>query len=520
MTFKSCISLCMMMLSLFGFAQNERTSIPYSWIQGNNLSIDIPFETVGPIDVGALMQQDFEDQEDKTSPFRFAHSITVSLGTNESGRWIQLPNGSRLWVQGVEGIDAKGLGFILDDIYLPEGSSLHIYDESHEDLLGEFTYKDNAASGQMVLPHIRGDRVILEYFEPLIARGEGRIQIAGINYVYKPLTGIGSEIDSNDACQVNIHCPDSRDWHTVENSVVRISTDKGTRWGTGVLVNTTDHKTKPYIITSANNIVGPTHLINFLFEFESSSCGSENVRASQFIMGAVVKAVDTSTNLVLLELNSSPDSSWGIFYAGWDRSGQKPESAACVHHPRGSLKKCTTTNGQLISNDNWQSTNVWMVDRWELGVTERGSIGAPLFNQDGLVVGFLTGGYSECGAPMQDYVVKFRDAWDSFKTFLDPTGLGGQAFGGQTPISRPIDERIIENEVAFFPNPANDILKIYNDNDEPVSGVRVFDMNYKLVGNLPIGDSMVDVSHLAIGMYVIEVQLGSFSIKDRLVIFR
>lgn len=520
MTFRGSIALCLLVLALSGFAQSERGSIPYSWDPPSTLSFDIPFETVGPVDIGTLMKEDQEGKLDKTAPYRFAHSIEVNLGTSVSGRWVQLALGDRLWVQGIDGIDAQGLGFVLDDIYLPAGSTLHIFDESHTDLLGEFNSKDNPESGRMVLPHIQSDRVILEYFEPADVRGEGRIRIAGINYVYRDTDSIIRDSDPEHSCHVNIQCPDVRDWRTVANSVVRISTDHGTRWGTGVLVNTTDHKSKPYVITSANNVIGPTNLINFLFEFESKGCASERIRPTRFVMGAQVKAFDASTNLVLLELNQSPNPSWGIFYAGWDRSGQKPQSAGCIHHPAGDIKKCASSGGDLMTNENWQGANVWMVDRWEMGSTEQGSMGAPVFNEKGLAVGFLSGGYSECLSPKEDFVVKFRDAWDSFQDFLDPGGFGNQAFGGQSPISRPTDERIIESEVAFYPNPANDIVKIFNENDEAIIGIRIFDMNNRLVGNLPMWDSTVNVSHLPVGMYVIELQLESFSIKDRLVIFR
>ena len=520
MTFRGSVILYLLLLTISGFAQNNRGSLPYSWNAPNSISFDIPFETVGPVDIGTLMKEDQDGSLDKTAPYRFAHTIDVSLGTNISGRWLQLAMGNRLWVQGIDGIDAEGVGFILDDIYLPTGSTLHIFDESHTDLLGKFTAESNPESGQMVLPHIIGDRVILEYYEPATVRGEGRILIGGINYVYRDTDSIKRDSDPEHDCHVNIQCPDVRDWSTVENSVVRISTDHGTRWGTGVLVNTTDHKSKPYVITSANNVIGSTALMNFLFEFESSGCSSERIRPSKFIMGAKVKAHDVSTNLILLELNESPDPSWGIFYAGWDRSGQKPTSAGCVHHPAGDLKKCSASGGDLMTNENWQGANTWMVDRWELGSTERGSMGAPVFNEKGLAVGFLIGGYSECQSPKEDFVVKFRDAWGTFQDFLDPSGTGSQVFGGQSPINRPTDERIIESEVAFFPNPANDILKIYNENEEAVIGIRVFDMNQKLVDELPLSKSTINISHLPIGMYVIELQLESFSIKDRLVIFR
>ena len=139
MTFRGSITLYLLLLTMSGFAQNNRGSLPYSWNAPNSISFDIPFETVGPVDIGTLMKEDQDGSLDKTAPYRFAHTIDVSLGTSISGRWLQLAMGNRLWVQGIDGIDAEGVGFILDDIYLPTGSTLHIFDESRTDLLGEFT---------------------------------------------------------------------------------------------------------------------------------------------------------------------------------------------------------------------------------------------------------------------------------------------------------------------------------------------------------------------------------------------
>jgi PKD repeat protein len=67
------------------------------------------------------------------------------------------------------------------------------------------------------------------------------------------------------------------------------------------------------------------------------------------------------------------------------------------------------------------------------GVTEGGSSGAPLFNDDGLIIGTLTGGESACQNPGgEDMFGKFSYSWESngaspdqqLKPWLDPDNTG------------------------------------------------------------------------------------------------
>lgn len=501
-------------------AQNDRVALPYSWTSSVDYAAEVPFALLPQVDIGTLMKEDFQQQEDKTLPHRFAHTLDADHGFDQSGKWIQLSNGNRIWFQGFYAQNAQGIGFILDDISIPEGAKLFVYNETRSDVLGAFTDSHNPSAGRMIMPYIEGQKIIIEYFEPAAVRGEGRLSISGANYVYNAPDSIEQDNIADASCQINVQCSDAREWHVSENAAVRITCDNGTRWSSGVLINNSGHKSVPYVITSSDAMMGSPAMMSFTFQYESSDCNTQAMRPKQFISGASVVATDASTGLVLLKLNKAPDPIWDIFYAGWNRSGIIPLEAGCVHHPAGDVKKCAITTGDLITESIWHSEDAWMINRWDLGATDRGSVGAPVFDKTGLVVGFLAGGYSECQASREDFVVKFKDAWDSFGSFLDPDGNSGVSIVGQSPISRPQDERIIESEVAFYPNPARDQVKIYNDNEEAVVLVRVFDMNSRIVDELNLNESTIDVSHLPTGMYVLELQLETFAIRDRLVIYR
>ena len=87
-------------------------------------------------------------------------------------------------------------------------------------------------------------------------------------------------------------------------------------------------------------------------------------------------------------------------------------------------------------------------------VTEPGSSGSPLYNAQQRLVGVLSGGASECGAPdtsLNDLYGKLAHAWDGLstdatrmKTWLDPgntgattiAGIGSGTGGAEPPLFR------------------------------------------------------------------------------------
>lgn len=80
------------------------------------------------------------------------------------------------------------------------------------------------------------------------------------------------------------------------------------------------------------------------------------------------------------------------YYLGWNRSSSLPTKRTVIHHPRGDIKKIAIDNntlGKAINNTHWKAT-------YDVGTTERGSSGAPLLNQNKLVVGQLHSGGIGC----------------------------------------------------------------------------------------------------------------------------
>ena len=125
-----------------------------------------------------------------------------------------------------------------------------------------------------------------------------------------------------------------------------------------------------------------------------------------------------------------PPPSYRPYFAGWNRSSNMPDSSASIHHPKGDIKKIAIDrNAPGISNfgKGYTPNGFLRIFRWEEGVTEEGSSGAPLFNPAGHVVGTLTGGNATCSNPVNDYYSRFDMAWNykpdsaqQLKYWLDP----------------------------------------------------------------------------------------------------
>lgn len=128
----------------------------------------------------------------------------------------------------------------------------------------------------------------------------------------------------------------------------------------------------------------------------------------------------------------------------------------------------TTTDVEIDEVGTTAANAVWEV-RWSQnsnghGVTEGGSSGSPLFNQNKLIVGTLTGGSSECSAPTEpDYFGCFSYHWESngtsstarLSSWLDPAGTNPTTLGGYDPYSNDVeDNTAASSKAVVYPNPA------------------------------------------------------------------
>ncbi|HKK39464.1 MAG TPA: T9SS type A sorting domain-containing protein, partial [Cryomorphaceae bacterium] len=140
---------------------------------------------------------------------------------------------------------------------------------------------------------------------------------------------------------------------------------------------------------------------------------------NQSISGGTLLSSNDESDFALLELNNTPPTSYNVCYSGWDAtdSENSVSSSYGIHHPSGDVKKiCFDDDAPYHDVLNSFVNQVWYIDEWELGVTEGGSSGSPLFNQNGLIIGQLAGGQAACNGDVNngsfDYYGRMGVSWN------------------------------------------------------------------------------------------------------------
>jgi len=125
-----------------------------------------------------------------------------------------------------------------------------------------------------------------------------------------------------------------------------------------------------------------------------------------------------------------------VGFACGDATGADASRAIAIHHPNTDEKRIsfenqpTTTTSYLSNPVPGDGTHVRITD-WDLGTTEPGSSGSPLFNQDHRIIGQLHGGFASCSSQTSDWYGKFSVSWNAgstaatrLKDWLDPDNTG------------------------------------------------------------------------------------------------
>jgi hypothetical protein len=182
------------------------------------------------------------------------------------------------------------------------------------------------------------------------------------------------------------------------------------------------------------------------WNYQASTCdgasGSGSLADNQ--SGATFDATDATSDFDLLTLSAVPNSAWNVRFAGLDASGAVPTSGVGIHHPEGDIKKISTYTSPATSTSATlctqtlpvtntcvatQTIQAWSVN-WAQGITEEGSSGSGLWDQNHRIVGVLSGGSSACGTTGPDVYGRLDQAWvangtgGSLAKWLDPNNTG------------------------------------------------------------------------------------------------
>jgi V8-like Glu-specific endopeptidase len=484
-------------------------------------------------------------------PFRFAWNYTLDLSPENSGVWTEMPDGKRIWRIHLSSPGAYGVNIDFSKYYLEPGCMVFLYPPDQEKFIGGFNYQNNNTSQTLPTSFINGEDVIIELQTDPGVYNYGSLKIGGLSHAYIDVFGQNlNSTSTSGSCNININCTEGKDWQLIKKAVCRITFKVGssTEYCTGTLINNSRLDTIPYLLTANHCIRTASQAASavFRFDYEIDTCGKKTMTASFNLAGSELLATSDSIDFTLLRLSEKPPDSYKPYYAGWSLSQTPATSAICIHHPQGDVKKISVENNGLTSEYQnpipsqllWLTNQsvpqaFWRVVSWEKGTTEGGSSGSPLFDQNKLIVGNLTGGAANCTSAVNDYFSKFYVGWDYYslvskqlKHWLDPDNSGITNLRGFNPFGLPdtvaVVEPVFTNHFALFPNPSNGLVTFESDSQDISGGIiTIYSFTGKKISQFTVSSlSMVsfDASELDQGLYILEFSKASIKERKRLLV--
>jgi len=458
-------------------------------------------------------------------PWRFGFNHYTNLNMNNSGSWIKLNDGGSLWLLKIVCKEALTINLTLDNVLIPEGNELYVYNENKSFILGKFK-KNHLYKGELGTELVPGDVAIIEYYIPKEnLQLKKNLNINTVTHGYRSsneFINFLKGFDDSGNCNMNVNCPDGWDWEYQKRSAVMlVSGSSG--FCSGALINNTQNDGTPYVLTANHCYSNPTSWV-FRFNWESNGCSNPPSSPSfQSLSGAILRARRTPSDFCLVEITGGLSggtipSSFNAFFSGWNNQNIPPTSSVCIHHPSGDIKKIAfddnpgnsvTAMGSSENNSSWEV-------RWDRNTTtEGGSSGAPLYDQNKRIIGQLWGGSASCfNLNGPDWYGKLSSSWNpsgssnskQLKYWLDPLGSGigsidGFYVGQDASLNAPDSNIYFE----LYPNPNNGIINIkLNTNDYKGYNLYIKDLMGRIVfeSELDSFNSLINLNKLNNGTYL------------------
>ena len=523
------------------FSQISNGGTPASFELSLKSTNDIPMFVLPEVDRDRLLMEDM-DSEVTGCNYRVAKAFQVDLNPDNSGKWDDLADGGRIWRLRIKAPGASGLNVYFNRYTLPEEASLFIYSPDRSKILGGYTSANNKEFGKLNVQPLAGEELVVEYNEPAGYEGKALLQIGNIGHFYRgnALFSTAGYGDS-ESCNKNVICADGDNWRDQIRSVAKIlfQDNSGNYFlCSGALINNAKNDGTAYLLT-ANHCL-PFYIqaesAIFYFNYESPVCSpQQDGDDTQTISGSSIIVTSNLLDFCLVKLSKPPPESYNVYYSGWDATPDAPEQGVCIHHPIGDIKKITLytkapVTGDFVYEWDFDDNTHWYIAKWAKGITQGGSSGSPLYNQDKRIVGDLTGGSTIANCTSADaYFAKFSESWDKYsepkyqlKAWLDPDNKGVTYLDG-IDASEAIGIRDSpDNLISVYPNPVENMLYLHSPAGYSPTQIHLYDLSGRIIKGLTgTGNTntiMADVSSLQPGLYLLRIMINDQSVTKKIVI--
>ena len=518
------------------FSQGGSDDFPESW----NLNIEeVPGIVRLPLlDFENIIQQDSINDLDKALPWRYGIERPVEFNMQNGGLWTVLPDGGKIWRATIQSPDALNLSVNFDNFFLPSGSRLQLYNNDHTDITSTFTSMQNRAEGQLGTWFVEGDIIWIEYYQPLGIHGSPRLQINSVIHGYRMgrvnlLVDDNRGLNDSGECNYDVNCPIGNDFDQkkdlLKKAVALLNLGNGHLCSASLTNNAKNDKT-PYLLTANHCLQNSNPALwsvrfNWVSPTPVCATGEESgdLQTNFTISGAELKANNSVSDFALVKLFDPIPGSWDVAFAGWDNSETNPQFEVGIHHPNGDImKRCRDNSGAQKVDAN--GTQVWLIgggthgtgNGWELGTTESGSSGSPLFDQNGRIIGQLYAGQSACNGleNNHDYDIygRFGISWNNgnspetrLKDWLDPANTGLTTVETLQNLLTVPDFQLI-GDLKIYPNPASTIITVMNNRYPHLSFVFSNAVGQRIhSGSLSNTMNTIAVDNLSEGVYFLHL---------------
>ncbi|MCH9692854.1 MAG: PKD domain-containing protein [Gammaproteobacteria bacterium] len=430
--------------------------------------IDLP-----GFDNAQLLARDENLRQSVNAPplLKYAEPVSVSIAPQD--RWQTLDKAKHdgvamsIWRTQITSPGALSLNLGFSDFYMPKGGALFVYTPDREHIVRPFTALDNEDHGQLWTPMLPGDSVVVEVNVPTHKLAFLRVHLSLVNHGYLG-SSVGGILEQAEllsgSCNIDVVCPEGDLWQNQINSVAAISTS-GSLFCTGSALNNTANDGKGFFLTANHcgiNARNAPSLVTY-WNYQNSYCRTPGSSDSgnpgdgslnNFNTGAIFRASYSPSDFTLVELDDPFYPDHNVYLSGWNADPELKTSAVAIHHPNVDEKRISFENDPVTRTNygsatpNANGTHVRVID-WDLGTTEPGSSGSPLFDQNQRVIGQLHGGGAACGNNLSDWYGALTVSWNGGGTnntrmshWLDSAGTGELA----------IDGRLADDTGPFAPN--------------------------------------------------------------------
>lgn len=387
---------------------------------------------------------------------RFAETIEVALRPETHGSWEQLADGREVWRLRLQSPGAHSLNLGFSAYTMPAGGSLILYQSKGKEVIGPFTPADNEEHAELWTPILPGDDLIVEVQLAAGTRSALDLEIKTINHDF-----VGFSLLMSGSCNLDVICGAADGWGIVDQyrdiiQSVAVIGINGNTFCTGFLVNNTRQDCRPFFMT-ANHCginAGNSPSLVVYWNYINSVCrqpgspasgGPGNGLLTDFNTGSLFRAAHAPSDMTLVELDDPVSPTADAFFAGWSAvNTPAQDTIICVHHPSTDEKRISFEfDGTYVGNWGSGSTpvptgNHLIVADWDIGTTEGGSSGSPLFNSRKQVIGQLHGGAASCNNNSYDSYGWMYTSWEGggspqsrLKDWLDPDNSGQLELDGR-----------------------------------------------------------------------------------------